>query len=324
MTLLILSLLSCKQESNGISQAITVVCEPETIDYESTAEPFLQNYCTGCHSSQLGGSKRFGAPETVNLDSYSAAVEWAERSFIRISLDGDMPPGGGISQVEKDQFMQWAFCGTKGAETERYIGSHPAQNQSHAIAVSVQNTEFGPDVLKLSRFIELGGTDRERFGPYLDEYYQLHQQGADFLGYSLYSDPETLVQEVFYDPPIPILHYQEMAGELETLAAIWENGTDRQEWQEWSGSQTYLSWFEIDPHEREEDPLASIWISNSGEERGWHFSQNVILSREFWLREDGYFIDIQQFTGDLPGTRDYFALAVEDRWFELMIEEGSP
>ena len=34
--------------------------------------------------------------------------------------------------------------------------------------------------------------------------------------------------------------------------------------------QTQLSWLDIDPHERDREPLGSYWTSNTGEERGWH------------------------------------------------------
>lgn len=320
---MILLLLSCNSDPNP--EILNVVCEPETIDYESVAEPFLQNYCTGCHSSHLEEGKRFGAPETVNLDTYSSAKEWAERSFIRISIHEDMPPGGGVSQKEKDQFTQWAFCGLKGNEVDRYISSPPPQHESHLVGIEIKASELGEDVLSINRFIEVGGTDLSRFGSYSEEFYQFHENGANFLGYILYSAPERTAQEVFYDPPLPVLHYEEMEANIETLATIWEAGEERQEWQEWSGSQTFPTWLEIDPHERDREPLESIWISDAGEERGWHFSQTVILPAQWWFREDEYFINIQQFSGiNLLEPREYFELTLNDGWFEMMIEEGNP
>ena len=321
---MIFLLLSC---NNGPSnqQVLEVVCESDIVTYQSVAEPFMQNYCTSCHSSHLEGAKRYGAPDTVDLDTYSSAKQWSERSFFRVNLQNDMPPGGGVSQAEKDRFMQWALCGTEGSEQERYLSSHLPTNESHAIGLMIENSEFGNDVLMLRRHIEAGGTNTDRFGSYIDELYQINTNGAGFLGYTLYADEVTLVQEVFYDPPIPVLQLIDMESEMETLATIWEAGEERQEWQEWSGEQTYLELADIDPHERDENPLESVWTSSTGEERGWHFSRKVLLSAEWWTRADGYFYETQQFTGfDIPEEREYFEILPQEGWFELMIEEGNP
>lgn len=321
---MILLLLSCSGSSND-PLIFEVICEPEIVSYENVAEPFLQNYCTGCHSSHIEGAKRFGAPETVNLDTYSSAKQWSERSFVRSYFNGDMPPGGGIPQAEKDRFIQWALCGTQGEDIERYVSTHPPKNQSHVIDAMIENTDFGNDVLMLRRYIEMGGSDNDRIGTFIEEFYQFGENETGFFGYALYSDSETLVQEVFYNPPIPVLDFVNMEGDIETLATIWEAGTERQEWQEWSGQQTDLELSDIDPHERDENPLESVWISSTGEERGWHFSQNVILSAEWWLREDGYAYETQQFNGLFgPELREPFGLRAQDLWFELLIEKGAP
>ncbi|RJO74289.1 MAG: hypothetical protein C4523_01180 [Myxococcales bacterium] len=66
----------------------------------------LENYCTRCHASALTGGSRNNAPTNVNFDTYEAAAASAERANGRIQ-DGTMPPGGGVSQEEKDAFQQW-------------------------------------------------------------------------------------------------------------------------------------------------------------------------------------------------------------------------
>ena len=92
---------------------IPVTCN-DAITYATVGDPFLRNYCTGCHSSTLPVGYRYGAPSSVNLDTYEGAKEWAVRSYVRAVHFEDMPPAGGITDVERQRFMQWAFCGAKG------------------------------------------------------------------------------------------------------------------------------------------------------------------------------------------------------------------
>ena len=55
------------------------------------AQVFATN-CLFCHSSELTGSQRNGAPTNVNWDTYSAAAEKGDRAIVRAVELMSMPP----------------------------------------------------------------------------------------------------------------------------------------------------------------------------------------------------------------------------------------
>lgn len=67
--------------------------------------------CTGCHSSQLSGASRNGAPGDVDYDTFAEAKAGAEEGAAEV-FGGDMPPGGGVNEADKQAFYEWALCGT--------------------------------------------------------------------------------------------------------------------------------------------------------------------------------------------------------------------
>jgi hypothetical protein len=91
----------------------TLPCD-YAITWESWAEGFFLNWCTSCHSSDLHGVSRQGAPHSVNFDTYEGAVE-------RPDLVADwatgpkplMPPIGGPDDDEREILRMWLECGTQ-------------------------------------------------------------------------------------------------------------------------------------------------------------------------------------------------------------------
>ena len=73
----------------------------------------MLTWCTGCHSQGRDGDARYGAPESVNLDSLADAVAWQDRILARVSA-GTMPPGGGPSEQERERLALWFSCGAPG------------------------------------------------------------------------------------------------------------------------------------------------------------------------------------------------------------------
>ncbi|MEZ4449058.1 MAG: hypothetical protein R3B09_06200 [Nannocystaceae bacterium] len=73
-------------------------------------EMSVWNSCVGCHSSKLSGAGRSGAPSDFNYDSHEAALfdpfETAE-----VVVEGEMPPGGGLSAADRELINTWAQCG---------------------------------------------------------------------------------------------------------------------------------------------------------------------------------------------------------------------
>jgi len=68
--------------------------------------------CSMCHSSELSGSARRGAPGDVNYNTESAADAKAEDAASEVN-GGDMPPSGSnitLSEDEKQALYKWALC----------------------------------------------------------------------------------------------------------------------------------------------------------------------------------------------------------------------
>lgn len=66
--------------------------------------------CVSCHSIQLSGSSRRGAPVGMDYDVYASAAAIAEPTARTVFL-GTMPPTGGILPADKDVLYRWALCG---------------------------------------------------------------------------------------------------------------------------------------------------------------------------------------------------------------------
>ncbi len=68
------------------------------------------NSCVGCHSSTLSGAGRQGAPGDFDYDTHERALfdpfETAE-----VVVEGEMPPGGGLSAEDRALINTWAQCG---------------------------------------------------------------------------------------------------------------------------------------------------------------------------------------------------------------------
>ena len=115
ITLAAITVLSCGDKADPVA-----VVPPDdntpgdgnavTVSYTSDVKPVLELYCTGCHSSQLSGAARNGAPLSVNLDTYEASAANAERANLRIQ-SGSMPPGGSVPDADKAVFQLWVSEG---------------------------------------------------------------------------------------------------------------------------------------------------------------------------------------------------------------------
>ncbi|MEO0321315.1 MAG: hypothetical protein AAF447_00020 [Myxococcota bacterium] len=86
--------------------------EGSTLDWETFGEPFVRNWCTGCHGSGLEGlMARGGAPEGVNFDEQTGVLNRLELIYNRAADDNDsMPPGGGPSPDERLLLGEWIAC----------------------------------------------------------------------------------------------------------------------------------------------------------------------------------------------------------------------
>ena len=84
------------------------------LDYTSFGQPFLENWCRGCHSSQLPATMRQMAPANVNFDSLDDVHTWSNAIVMRATGSAaTMPPAGGPSDDERQMLTEWLGCGAK-------------------------------------------------------------------------------------------------------------------------------------------------------------------------------------------------------------------
>ena len=90
------------------------VCETSYLEYSNFGEPFVLNWCRGCHSSTVPAGMRQKAPIDVNFDTEADVLAHKER--IRSRSTGTkptMPPAGGPTAEERALLAEWIDCGMK-------------------------------------------------------------------------------------------------------------------------------------------------------------------------------------------------------------------
>jgi len=101
-------LVACGDKIDAVQETCT---SGQTATYQQEIKPILDTLCTGCHSSQLSGAARNGAPVTVDLDTFQAASKTAEQSNVRLQNE-TMPPSGTVaSAAQKETFSCWLVSG---------------------------------------------------------------------------------------------------------------------------------------------------------------------------------------------------------------------
>lgn len=86
--------------------------DDSVLTYDNFGGPFMRNWCTGCHNSELPEGERAQATLGVDLETRELIVDWADRVWFR-SADANrtMPPGGGPTDEEREQLGEWLACG---------------------------------------------------------------------------------------------------------------------------------------------------------------------------------------------------------------------
>lgn len=87
-----------------------VECTDSPLTYQTFGEPFVANWCRGCHSEDLIPTMRQDAPLDVNLDTLDEVR--ARRKQI-LEMGDQMPPNGGPSDEERVLLREWLTCGAK-------------------------------------------------------------------------------------------------------------------------------------------------------------------------------------------------------------------
>lgn len=104
--LLLIALIACApEEGDGVC-----IHDPP-LEYDTYGQGFLEQFCNGCHSSQIPEPLRNGAPLGCDFDSYGLVLDWRDRIRARTEPEGaTMPPGGGATVEQLDDFREWLDC----------------------------------------------------------------------------------------------------------------------------------------------------------------------------------------------------------------------
>jgi hypothetical protein len=86
--------------------------EESWLSFEDFGGPFLYDWCTGCHSSEMPEGQRQNAPLGVDFDTLEDARAWADRIWVRAAdHNATMPPVGGPEPDERSALGEWLACG---------------------------------------------------------------------------------------------------------------------------------------------------------------------------------------------------------------------
>ena len=89
----------------------------QTLTYDNFGKPFMESYCTRCHSSQLVGADRMGAPSFHDFDTLFGIKAVSDHidetaAFGPAAMNHSMPPSAPRpTDEERRQLGEWIACG---------------------------------------------------------------------------------------------------------------------------------------------------------------------------------------------------------------------
>ena len=94
-------------------------CSPgSTATYENFGKAFMASYCLGCHSAELTGDARLGAPPGRDFDTLEQIRADADMIDEHAAagpgmVNTEMPPAGGPAPTdpERERLGEWLACG---------------------------------------------------------------------------------------------------------------------------------------------------------------------------------------------------------------------
>ena len=112
-------LLACNTDDPGPSARLPTesLCPPDsTLDWDNFGRAFMESYCTSCHSSELEGAARHGAPSFHDFDT-RFGVKGVASHVDSSSAAGPaatniaMPPSGRTPSVDERRLLgEWLAC----------------------------------------------------------------------------------------------------------------------------------------------------------------------------------------------------------------------
>lgn len=118
-------------EEGSVGIATKSLCSPGgALTYESFGKPFLNRYCTRCHSTAVTGDARQSAPADHNFDTLEDVLAMAEHIDTNAAggpaaLNTTMPPSGPFpTEAERRRLGEWLACEVSGSDAD--MQSHGA------------------------------------------------------------------------------------------------------------------------------------------------------------------------------------------------------
>jgi uncharacterized membrane protein len=114
------ALSACNGEDEGSPEPSGAICpDNSSLTYDNFGSPFFATYCTGCHSSELDGIDRHGAPADHNFDTLAGILSEAEHIDEWAAAGPDavntaMPPATADDtpdESERRDLGEWLACG---------------------------------------------------------------------------------------------------------------------------------------------------------------------------------------------------------------------
>ena len=93
--------------SEEVYSVIDTAIDCDTVSYANVGEPFVTQYCIGCHG--MVSSNRQGAPTDVTLDSMANILIHLDTIRDELLLE-TMPPSGGVTEEGIELVVQWLDC----------------------------------------------------------------------------------------------------------------------------------------------------------------------------------------------------------------------
>jgi uncharacterized membrane protein len=97
----------CGVEEEGLGK-----CPPNSVEAQAAGHDVVIGRCQVCHSSQVTGTNRLGAPEDMNFDNLETVRAEAGEMYDEV-LSGAMPPDQGLKVTGSDleNMRIWLACG---------------------------------------------------------------------------------------------------------------------------------------------------------------------------------------------------------------------
>lgn len=108
----------CATDTSVLGPATGTACPPSsTLSYATFGQPFMEGYCTRCHSSTKTGADRMGATLYHDFDSRLGVLHVADHvdraaGAGPLAANDQMPPEGAMpSLAEREMLAEWIACG---------------------------------------------------------------------------------------------------------------------------------------------------------------------------------------------------------------------